>query len=508
MFADVQRLPAACWMSIMPDRIRTGSYWRPDPRREIRFATDAQYVENFREIFVEAVRTRLSDDSCTGATLSGGLDSSSIVCVARELQRDRGTAAVHAFSLVFPGLPPADLRRIDERSYIARVVAGGDIVHHEVRGDLVSPLGHVDAVLDALDQPSGAPNLYLHWALYGAAREAGVGVLLDGFDGDTAVSHGFGRLDELLRQGDMDTFAREVRAFAMHRSIPEDTVVAHHGLPLLRGLAQRGEWIRWTRLAAQLVSRFRLSRRELLWTNGLAARAAAFRRAAPRSGDAIGASLVSPAFATTLARAPGSAAPERTAGASPERDAHALGVALPLYQRTLEVADHAAWAHGIEARFPFFDRRLLEFCLAVPADQKFRDGWPRSLFRRAMENVLPPEVQWRTTKADLSPNFRRSLTMADRAALQGLRDPDAVLAPYVHRSALRDMIDVFLASTSRNAGPHDGILLTRVAELSRWLVRASQIGPTPPQGFVSGDTRHFGPHGRAVAFNPQMEDCA
>ena len=508
MYAEVRRLPAASWMAVMPDRIRDASYWRPDPRREIRFSTDEEYVEDFREIFVEAVRARLPQDGCTGATLSGGLDSSSITCVARRLLRERGATAVHAFSLVFPELPPAELHRIDERSYIDRVVSGGNIVHHAIRGDAVSPLGCLDAALDALDQPSGAPNLYLHWALYGAARNAGVDVILDGFDGDTAVSHGFGRLDELLRHGDLDTFEREVRAFATRRSVAEDTVLSHHGLPTLRTFAQRGEWAHWIRLASELARRFRLSRRELVWTHGLAPRGTALFRTAPRSGHAIGESLVSPTLASVVATARSTATPEAAAGPSLEREAHALGIALPLYQRTLEVADHAAWSFGIEPRFPFFDRRLLEFCLAVPADQKFRDGWPRFLFRRAMEDILPPDLQWRGTKADLSPNFRRGLVVADRARIEGLRNPDPLLAPYVHSPALSELTDLFLAPGSRDVRQHDGILLARVAELSRWLVRRSRTPPTPAQRFASADAKPFAPHDRAVAFTFHMEDCA
>lgn len=67
----------------------------------------------------------------------------------------------------------------------------------------------------------------------------------------------------------------------------------------------------------------------------------------------------------------------------------------------LEVADKAAADYSIEVRYPFFDKRLVEFCLALPSDQKFSQGWIRIIHRRALDSIMPREIAWRFGKSCL-----------------------------------------------------------------------------------------------------------
>ena len=476
LFTAISRLPAASWMCVSRSRSVTRTYWRPDPHREIRFSSDGEYVESFREIFAEAVSTRLQGHDSVGATLSGGLDSSAVTCVARRLIRARGATPLHTFSLVFPSLPSSEQRLIDERDYIESVLRGGDVVPHMIPGDAGSPLGQVDAVLDALDQPSGAPNLYLHWAMYQAAGHAGVGALLDGFDGDTAVSHGFGRLDDLARSGDWATFEAEVRAYADRRGMAAGSVVGHFGVPRLAELSRRGRWLSWYRSARQLVRRFRLSRRQLLIQHGIIPLLpSGFRGGWPRA-KGVGSGSASLLNRRSSGRLPPlrASAHLRPEHGQSERLAHAEGMASPLYQRTLEIADHAACAFGVEPRYPFFDRRLLEFCLAVPPEQKFAQGWPRYLFRRAMEGWLPPDVQWRKNKANLSPSFRRGLLKSDRATVERCLQNCGPLAHFIDKRAFRDVWTRYVDTGDAAGRNPDGLVVVRVAELARWLERTSE----------------------------------
>jgi asparagine synthase (glutamine-hydrolysing) len=110
------------------------------------------------------------------------------------------------------------------------------------------------------------------------------------------------------------------------------------------------------------------------------------------------------------------------------------------------MADRASAAFSLEARYPFFDRRLMEFCLSLPPDQKLHQGWTRVVMRRAMAGILPDEVRWRTAKANLSPNFRRRLLDADRALLDDviLHDPQ-IIEPYVDVPALRTVYQRYLS---------------------------------------------------------------
>jgi asparagine synthase (glutamine-hydrolysing) len=182
-------------------------------------------------------------------------------------------------------------------------------------------------------------------------------------------------------------------------------------------------------------------------------------------GDAY--SLVNADLARALS-ASGYANEDDVAGVmSTERQSHAQGLSQPAYQLTLELADQSAAAFGIEPRYPFFDRRLIDFCLSVPDTEKFADGWPRLLFRRAMEGILPPDDQWRPDKGNLSPNFHRSFRAAQAVAPDP--GPDSPLAPYVDIQALRHMRQRYCSESSTLARSADGHALFRAMVLEQWL---------------------------------------
>jgi asparagine synthase (glutamine-hydrolysing) len=471
LYKAIHRLPAAHTMTVDAQRVRQTKYWRLDGSREVRYSTSDQYADAFREIFREAVRARLRSAHPVGAALSGGLDSSSIVCMARQLQRSSPSPELHTFSLVFPSLPEKDLTLIDERRYIDSVVSGGGLLPSYVRGDQLSPASDVGALLHHLDEPYAAPNLYLHVALYQAMSERGARVFLDGFDGDTTVSHGFARLNTLIQSGRWDIFEREIRALAMRRGIRPELLLSHFGFPYLALQARRGLWLGWMRTARELTGRFGLSRRGTLLDHGLRAAVPASVRSAYRAirrREVESTSLLRPALARELRqrKSAGGRDADRDATIT-ERESHVEGLSQPAYQLTLEMADKCAAAVHVEPRYPFFDRRLIEFCVAVPDDEKLAGGWPRLVFRRAMAGILPPEVQWRSDKGNLSPNFHRALRVSQTSAV----DTRALSAldPYLDLPALNEMRRRYCDETLTLGRSDDGHTLFRTMVLERWL---------------------------------------
>jgi asparagine synthase (glutamine-hydrolysing) len=169
-------------------------------------------------------------------------------------------------------------------------------------------------------------------------------------------------------------------------------------------------------------------------------------------------------------------ASERTASrdASIHSDAktsHKRALNSPLIPYGMEFADAASSAFGLEVRYPFFDRRLIEFCLAIPAMQKLQNGWTRSVMRRAMTGILPAEIQWRTGKADLSPNFARSLFERD---LETIRDVVCSrlngLQDYIN---LREAQAVFQRwATQPVRRGQDGLTLFALTTLALWFEQA------------------------------------
>ena len=446
-YKNILRLPGAHSMVIERSRMKIWQYWRLDPKRELRLGSDGEYVEAFRDLFAEAVRCRVRSAFPVGSALSGGLDSSSIACMARNFGRG-AERQIHTYSLIFPGLPAEDLRVIDERPQIQAVLDSGGFIPHFVEADRLSPMWQIERMHYHLDQANFAPNLYLHWAMYDHARSDGVRVFLDGFDGDATVSHGFERLTELVQRLQWRTLCREIAMLSQNH---------------LKGVRRRRIFKkycvlpfapRWACLAWQIL---RGRKREALGNNvfisdDLKNRAGIEQRAAE------------------LLREDARWAPLRTA-----RETHYGSLTQQLYSYTLEMTDKATAAFQIEARYPFFDRRLMEFCLSIPASQKMASGWNRWTMRRALAGVLPHEIQWRPKKGNLSPNFHRRLLDFERERLEDvILRGRSELNPFVDIARMKAAYAEYERTHVRSQG--ESMQLFAVVNLALWL-RSSGLCP-------------------------------
>lgn len=437
-YKDIFRLPPASALTVTRESLNVQIYWKLDPHREILMKDDDEYASAFREQFVEAVRCRTRSAFPIGSALSGGLDSSAIACTASK----QVAAPLHTFSVIFPGMSEQDLKVIDERKYIERVLESGDFRPHYIHGDELSPMRDVERVHRHLDEANFAPNLYLHWAMYGSAQENGVRIFLDGLDGDTTVSHGFEYLEELAR------------SFRFRRLHSEAKLLAKN---LFGGSKTRR--ILWNYCAKDVAPLWMFRAWRLLRGRVREVRANS-TLVAPQFTERLGlrnrAKQLSPARTYQTARA-----------------YHLKALNFSLYPHAMEMADKATAAFGVEARYPFFDRRLIEFCLALPATQKLGAGWNRVVFRRAMEGILPPEIQWRGSKGNLSPNFQRRLLEFDWANLERVAyGQTAAAKDYLDGDSMRRALEEYRAAPLA-AGGKNSIQLFTAANLALWLEQAN-----------------------------------
>ena len=201
-YEGIFRLLPAHTLTVSQSGIEVQEYWSLDPSRELKLGSDEEYAKAFREIFTEAVRCRLRSAFPIGSTLSGGLDSSSITCVARQILSEEKKLPLHTFSYIYDDLP-----QCDEREFIESVVNQGDLIPHYMHGEQISPFLDWQKVFDYTDETLLGPNTYLPWNYYKEAGKYGIRILLDGFDGDTTVSHGIAHLTALARQGRWAEFA-------------------------------------------------------------------------------------------------------------------------------------------------------------------------------------------------------------------------------------------------------------------------------------------------------------
>jgi asparagine synthase (glutamine-hydrolysing) len=451
-YQDIFRLPPAHRLVVSRNGGRLCPYWSLDPSKELQLNSDEEYAEKFRELFSEAVRCRLRSHLPVGSMLSGGLDSSSITCMARKHLVEGGSNRLHTFSAIF-----SEISKCDERSFILPVLAQGDLQPHFVNGDELGPLTDVDRILWHEDEALYGPTLFIHWGLYNAVQKHGVRVLLDGFDGDSTLSHGFLYLDELAREGRWLTLFVEAKGLANYfNASPWRLLKAYAWRYGLDPAFSRYQPLKQVRRG------WRALRKRMLRGNPGEQRPAWRAILNPNFAQRIN---VSGRRKVWWQAQPGAA--------QTEREGHYKTLMQGIQPLALEVLDKAAAAFSVDARYPFWDKRLVEFCLSLPAKQKLHRGWSRVVMRRAMSNILPREVQWRNSKVDFMPIFLRGLLSLQRERLDRVVWGDAKeVAAYVDTTVLRDTYHKLISRSSRNQ-ESDVLTVWRAASLALWLANAS-----------------------------------
>ncbi len=321
-------------------------------------------IAAYRDLFIDSVRLELRSDVAVGTCLSGGIDSSSIVCaVNRLMMRDGLSAAqIGERQKTFSAVYHSD-GRYNERRHIERVLRATTADGHFV----VPTVERLNADLEQLawhqDEPFQSTSIFAQWCVMGLARERGVTVLLDGQGADELLAgyRPYARyLGDLLRQARGTTFATETLLISARSGQPV--------LPLLRNalvFAMPASAIRLALVGRQVL---RLPPGELQSDF-----AAECRRAA----------LVDlPSWY------------EQHSLDRHLRDA-VMESSLP---HLLRYEDRNSMAFSIEARVPFLDHRLVEFVFQHAGHLRIQRGWTKWVHRQAMEGLLPDAIAWRSDK--------------------------------------------------------------------------------------------------------------
>ena len=446
-FAGIQQLPAAHSLTLSRQGKQISRYWDM-PMEQDRGPTAAgdraRAAEQFAALLEDSVRLRLSADVPVGTCLSGGLDSSSIVCLANRLLfadsedlawHERG-ARQKTFSACY------DDPRHDERQFIEQVITATGAEANFTFPGCEEPIEDlVPRVVWHQDEPFGSTSILAQWHVMQAAHRRGIKVLLDGQGADELLAgyHGyFGiALADQILAGRLPSFARELALY--HR---------YHGAPWM-GLA-RG-------MAAGLLSRHS--------PPSPALRALSQRR---RSG--------SPLLGEAMA---GLGAPSDTWVSRPGTGLHAVlynhlnYTGLPAL---LHYEDRNSMAFSIEARTPFLDFRLAEFVSRLPNDLLLRHGQTKVLMREAMAGVLPDPVRRRLDKKGFSTPedtwFRTSLSgwIGDIISSKSFKERGFV-SPTFANSLLED---------HRSGRVNQSTLLWRLVSVELWARTFLDGDPAPP----------------------------
>ncbi|MGH7722711.1 MAG: asparagine synthase (glutamine-hydrolyzing) [Candidatus Dormibacteria bacterium] len=342
-FAGIKRLRPAHTMTIGPDGISSiERYWNPEINLEFSSGrSDADHAAEFAALFEKVVARHLLSDAPVGVPLSGGLDSSGVVCTMADLMQ-RGAdlhteGRLHTFSALFPG------QSIDESEYIHEVETRTNSVPHYAYPDLDEFWTEMTDWVWFQEEPTIASAPYAYYCVYRVAHEH-VKVMLSGNGGD-----------ELLA-GYIPYFRAYLSSARDQRHWLAGARELLRGLDLYRGFFAEAMRSRLPRQGGLLSMR-------------------------PFLADQDG-SLDSVSFT-----------PDRNLNARLANDV--LAYSTP---NLLRYEDKNSMAFSIEARVPFLDHELVEFIFRLPIDQKIDGGWNRAVYRRAMRGRIPEKNRLRRSK--------------------------------------------------------------------------------------------------------------
>ena len=393
MWSEIRQVPAAHYLEVSLDRPGEGTpvrYWDL-PGEEPLDLSFNEAAEQVRELFLQNIRLHLRSDVPIGAALSGGIDSSAIVCAMRAVAPQ---AELHAFSYI------ADDPAVSEERWVDLVGKHAGARVHKVRANPDDLVADLDRLIYTQDEPFGGTSIYAQYRVFGLARQHGIKVMLDGQGADELLAgyHTYlpARLGSLLRQGRLAGAYR----FANRAS----------KLPGMRGPLRL-----WMQAGRRLMPA--LGNRWLMpsWLNSEWFRERGVNLTAANSSRNLHEELRQTVSTTSL----------------------------PML---LRYEDRNSMAASIESRVPFLTPGLADFVLRLPEEYLLgNDGTSKSVFRQAMRGIVPdaildrrdkigfatPEQRWLKTlspwiEATLSSERARSIPALNLPVIQ--RDWNDVLA--------------------------------------------------------------------------------
>ena len=433
-YAQINRLPPASTMVVRQDGFHVKEYWSLDLEREVRLKSAGEYAEAFRSLFVEAVGARMRSAFPVGSMLSGGLDSSSVACVARHFSPDPNVS-LHTFSIVFD-----KLKQSDERKFIETVLKNGNFIPHFKSGDDVTPFDDLDRVLWFQDEPFYAPNFSLSRTMWRSARESGVRILLDGLLGDNVVSHGVEYLNEM---------ANRWRWLALSSELKQIIEESDADVPLYKPLRK-----------------YFMLQGVKPYVPDLGLRAWRRFRGVPADPTARQCAMFQPDYCSrTRLRQRLSNAYACSRKTKSSRQAHHDSLSSGMVQTALEIYNKGCSEFGIETRFPFIDKRVVEYCLAIPGSEKISQGFTRMVLRRAAMGYLPEEIRWRTDKGDLGWSFINGLNVNRDLVRIAIASSSSFLSHFFDLHCFADMQSRY---KSNKATAEELLTLFLVTVLAAW----------------------------------------
>lgn len=431
-YQNINRLPAGSYLLCNQHGLQIHKYWH------LTFngysdGPETIDIEKLQSIIQESVTNRMRSSFPIGSNLSGGLDSSTIVSQAAKLlqkAKQDSQNKIYTFSGIFN-----QITQCDEQIYIQAVTDKYSkyINHTNIVVDEIKPGNCFDEMVSFSDEPFFAPHFFMTYKIAQQATKQNIRFFMDGHDGDSAISHGYGLFPELLKRMKFLT--------------------AYYEAVKLSGNKKRS------------VRRL-LKLEQSILCNYL------FKTRLNRENTVAPTTILNDSFVeqssinyrlqqlTEYQRIP----------TDDEWQQQLKALSSPIQQYTLEFLNTLGTKHGIELVFPFTDFRILECCLHIKPEIKLHDGLNRYILRLAMSKTIPSKVFYRKHKTDFTSSalhaYRNDNDCWLTHAISNL--PTSIFS-FIDKKTLEVNVEHF----SNLQSAESLYLLLRVISLGKWLSKNS-----------------------------------
>jgi asparagine synthase (glutamine-hydrolysing) len=371
-YEGILNLPHSSYLilDLQNGNIEVKTYWKLTASHATEMPADAH--EKVKELFLKGLQRRMRSDVSVGSSLSGGLDSSLIVCsineILKRLENTSEGARLHnsqkTFSARFPGFAR------DEGKYMQMVIDKTGVEPHFTYPTQDTLLTEFEKVAYHQEEPFGSASILAQYEVMKLAKEKGVTVLLDGQGADEVFAgyHGYYNVYfRELKKYEPELYKKEIAAYSL---LHQNNAVNE------KPKATLGQYAR--RYIPSYVDRLRFIKFYLRqkkdkyfsddFFNHNKQHFVRFHNSFDRLNDELQYSTM-------------------------RGDLQSL----------LRYADRNSMAHSREVRLPFLFHEMVEYVFTLPATCKIHDGWTKWILRDTFKEVLPEDICWRRDKIGYEP---------------------------------------------------------------------------------------------------------
>jgi asparagine synthase (glutamine-hydrolysing) len=346
-FNEIKSFPAASYAIVKidsPGAWEIKKYWAINPESQLKEIDFEAAKSSFKEIFLSSVTLRMRSDVSLGFCLSGGLDSSSIVCSSKLIDEN---LKIETFTAI------SDQKAYDERQW-AEIV--NNFVNARPNFINICEDGFLNSLDDLIwhqEEPFTTTSIYAQWLLMKQAKERKIPVILDGQGADEILC-GYRKfylfyIQDLLAKGKLLSAAKEIACLFMQGD--RNIFKINDGLKYLPNFLQKGKKNNLNILNQNFVKLFHHNEKSLIFN--------------------------------------------QREDIAKKQINDLLHFSVP---SLLRYEDRNSMAWSIEARVPFLDHNLVEFLLSLPTAYKMKNGKSKYIMREAFKSFVPESILNRRDK--------------------------------------------------------------------------------------------------------------